>query len=73
MLLMVSGLVYFDLQSPGWTNENAEVPPYRHELQVDLQLPAGFLAAGQAAALGIQVGAPVRIEALTRPLQPARP
>jgi len=31
------------------------------------------LAAGQAAALGIQVGAPVRIEALTRPLQPARP
>jgi len=47
MLLMVSGLVYVDLQSPGWTNENAEVPPYRHELQVDLQLPAGFLAAGQ--------------------------
>jgi len=31
------------------------------------------LAAGQAEALGIQVGTPVRIEALTRPLQPARP
>jgi hypothetical protein len=46
-LLMLSGLVDVDLQSPGWTNESAEVPPYQHELQIDLQLPAGFLAAGQ--------------------------
>ncbi len=46
-LLMLSGLVDVELKSPGWTNESAEVPPYRHELQVDLQLPAGFLAAGQ--------------------------
>ena len=46
-LLMLSGLVDVELKSPGWTNESVEVPPYRHELQVDLQLPAGFLAAGQ--------------------------
>jgi len=46
-LLMLSGLVDVELKSPGWTNESVEVPPYRHELQVDLLLPAGFLAAGQ--------------------------
>ncbi len=46
-LLMLSGLVDIDLRAPGYSTETAEAPPYRHDLQVDLQLPAGFLAAGQ--------------------------
>ena len=45
-LLMLSGLVDVDLHSPGWTNEDADVPPYRRDLQVDIKLPADFLSAG---------------------------
>lgn len=46
-LLMLSGLVDIDLRAPGYSTETADAPPYRHDLQVDLQLPAGFLAEGQ--------------------------
>ena len=46
-VLQLSGLVDLDLRAPGWSSETADVAPYRHDLQVDLQLPPGFLADGQ--------------------------
>lgn len=46
-VLMLSGLVDIDLRAPGFSSETAEAPPYRHDLQIDLQLPAAFLAPGQ--------------------------
>lgn len=50
-VLMLSGLVDIDLRAPGWSNESADVLPYRHELQFDIRLPEGFLAVGQRFAI----------------------
>ena len=47
-VLMLSGFVDIDLRAPGYSTEAADATPYRHDLQVDLQLPEGFLATGQS-------------------------
>lgn len=47
-MLVMSGVVNLDYQCPGWSNENAVIGWFEEPLQLDIALPEGFLAAGQA-------------------------
>lgn len=46
-VLMLSGLAEIALRAPGWSNEAADVPVFLQTIDLDIALPAGFLAEGQ--------------------------
>lgn len=46
-LVLLSGVVSVDLQSPGWANENAVTGWFKEKLSLEIGLPAGLLSAGQ--------------------------
>jgi len=46
-VVLLSGVVSVDLQSPGWVNENAATGWFIEELTLNLALPAGLLKEGQ--------------------------
>ena len=47
-VVLLSGMVNVDLQSPGWVNENAATGWFFDALTLDLALPAGLLNEGQS-------------------------
>jgi len=47
-VVLLSGVVSVDLQSPGWVNENAATGWFVEELTLNLALPAGLLKEGQS-------------------------
>ncbi|MFO7628834.1 MAG: hypothetical protein R6W06_04825 [Prochlorococcaceae cyanobacterium] len=47
-MVLLSGIVSVDLQSPGWVNENAVSGWFVETLSLSLALPAGLLADGQS-------------------------
>ena len=46
-LVLLSGIVSVDLQSPGWANESTATGWFKEKLSLEFGLPAGLLKAGQ--------------------------
>ncbi|MEI7665731.1 MAG: hypothetical protein WCI65_06765 [Synechococcaceae cyanobacterium ELA263] len=47
-VVLLSGVVSVELQSPGWVNENAVTGWFSDQLSLDIALPTGLLGDGQS-------------------------